>query len=270
MMPREYNNILTPTPLTNVSNYHSRNMSVHLKDKSAFNLSDFEGDTSSPFDNVELKTINDLEELAQVLKYDDKNQSSYTNNYPSSSTANSTYYANYPNQITDTMCLQQFSFVNSSNLQHLLDNKCIKDIETCKIPTCVNQSVNNDVQSNNEKEPKYNPVLNILKSLETDLHNTHIVNNKKEQLVINKSYNKDIQDDSKQILNGISCNKEQELDETYDDLPLELQELSKSISSMGFPLSRVARACKLLGNDHKKVFFFLILGCFVFDLYVFF
>ena len=35
---------------------------------SAFNLSDFEADTSSPFDNMELKTINDLEELAQVLQ----------------------------------------------------------------------------------------------------------------------------------------------------------------------------------------------------------
>lgn len=32
------------------------------------NLSDFESDTSSPFDNMELKTINDLEELASVLK----------------------------------------------------------------------------------------------------------------------------------------------------------------------------------------------------------
>lgn len=32
------------------------------------NISDFESDTSSPFDNMELKTINDLEELASVLK----------------------------------------------------------------------------------------------------------------------------------------------------------------------------------------------------------
>lgn len=34
---------------------------------SSFNYSDFENDTSSPFDNVELKTINDLDILAQVL-----------------------------------------------------------------------------------------------------------------------------------------------------------------------------------------------------------
>lgn len=32
-----------------------------------FNISDFENDTSSPFDSVELKTLNDMEELAHVL-----------------------------------------------------------------------------------------------------------------------------------------------------------------------------------------------------------
>lgn len=37
------------------------------KDVNAFNYKDFEEDTSSPFDNIELKTINDLDILAQVL-----------------------------------------------------------------------------------------------------------------------------------------------------------------------------------------------------------
>lgn len=37
------------------------------RDQSAINYSDFETDTSSPFDNVELKTINDMEVLASVL-----------------------------------------------------------------------------------------------------------------------------------------------------------------------------------------------------------
>lgn len=36
--------------------------------KNPFNYSEFESDTSSPFDNMELKIINDLEELAQVLR----------------------------------------------------------------------------------------------------------------------------------------------------------------------------------------------------------
>ncbi|XP_068622618.1 ubiquitin-associated protein 1 [Battus philenor] len=45
---------------------------------------DFENDTSSPFDNVELKTINDMELLAQVLQRDSTtncpNQGMYVNN----------------------------------------------------------------------------------------------------------------------------------------------------------------------------------------------
>ncbi|XP_046400344.1 ubiquitin-associated protein 1 [Ischnura elegans] len=56
------NSILTPTPYGPFMN--------QKKDyqQSPFNLSDFEADTSSPFDNMELKTINDMEELAHVLQ----------------------------------------------------------------------------------------------------------------------------------------------------------------------------------------------------------
>ena len=38
-----------------------------FKHSNAFNYKDFEVDTSSPFDNIELKSINDLDVLAQVL-----------------------------------------------------------------------------------------------------------------------------------------------------------------------------------------------------------
>lgn len=51
-------------------------------DKSPFNIAEFEDDTSSPFDNMELKSINDMEELARVLQ--DKNYN------PAPSTANTT------------------------------------------------------------------------------------------------------------------------------------------------------------------------------------
>lgn len=54
--------ILKPVPFTTSSNSNVQN---HSKD---FNISDFEQDTSSPFDNMELKTLNDLEELAHVLQ----------------------------------------------------------------------------------------------------------------------------------------------------------------------------------------------------------
>lgn len=40
----------------------------HYQNTDALTFKDFENDTSSPFDNVELKTINDMELLAQVLQ----------------------------------------------------------------------------------------------------------------------------------------------------------------------------------------------------------
>lgn len=46
----------------------------------SFNLSDFESDNSSPFDNMELKTINDMEVLASILTSDNIKQS-FNNNY---------------------------------------------------------------------------------------------------------------------------------------------------------------------------------------------
>lgn len=54
--------ILTPVPINASTFSQSTNYSR------SFNISDFEQDTSSPFDNMELKTINDLEELAHVLQ----------------------------------------------------------------------------------------------------------------------------------------------------------------------------------------------------------
>ncbi|KAK7789779.1 hypothetical protein R5R35_012333 [Gryllus longicercus] len=55
--------ILTPVPFSQNSNSINS-----TKSSSQFNFSDFEADTSSPFDNMELKTINEMEELAHVLQ----------------------------------------------------------------------------------------------------------------------------------------------------------------------------------------------------------
>lgn len=54
--------ILTPVPI------HASTLSQSTNYSRSFNISEFEQDTSSPFDNMELKTINDLEELAHVLQ----------------------------------------------------------------------------------------------------------------------------------------------------------------------------------------------------------
>ncbi|XP_061387207.1 putative uncharacterized protein DDB_G0275317 [Musca vetustissima] len=70
-----FHNILQPTvlsnynsPTNNTNNSIANNVnSLVQSTSSTFNYKDFEDDTSSPFDNIELKTINDLDVLAQVL-----------------------------------------------------------------------------------------------------------------------------------------------------------------------------------------------------------
>jgi hypothetical protein len=62
-LPAPQYSILTPVPITQSS--IDTNTS---KTSDTFNISDFEADTSSPFDNMELKTINEMEELAHVLQ----------------------------------------------------------------------------------------------------------------------------------------------------------------------------------------------------------
>ncbi|KAK6631290.1 hypothetical protein RUM44_005816 [Polyplax serrata] len=52
----------------------------HKPVASNFNLSDFESDNSSPFDNMELKTINDMEVLATILSTNNMEQSIHNNN----------------------------------------------------------------------------------------------------------------------------------------------------------------------------------------------
>lgn len=39
----------------------------YITTSNGLDLADFDNDTSSPFDNMELKTLNDMEELAQVF-----------------------------------------------------------------------------------------------------------------------------------------------------------------------------------------------------------
>lgn len=47
---------------------HKKSDSFGGKGKNAFDLADFEGDTSTPFELVELQTINDMDELKNVLQ----------------------------------------------------------------------------------------------------------------------------------------------------------------------------------------------------------
>lgn len=75
-----FDTILVPTviPGTDLHNLNNQMVCPYNQNFNKINYSDFENDTSSPFDNVEMKTMNDLDILAQVLNL---------NTSPSSSTS---------------------------------------------------------------------------------------------------------------------------------------------------------------------------------------
>lgn len=230
-----YSNILTPIPLKETRVNISSSNDFKSPDKSPFNISDFEADNYSPFDNLELKSINDMEELAQVLKAGDLEPPTTNFNTSTSPTLNydllgaakynytiptttsylpATYYTNgyyYPPETITNHQSASYSF-NSSNQ---IDNKYIS-------------SPSHGMRS-------FKSIPDIMKSLEKEIENTHL-DNKSPPLGIHK----------------IKSKSEESVDE-FQALPKSVQDMSKTISSMGFPLSRVARACKVIGNDQKKV-----------------
>lgn len=195
--------ILTPIPLNNSGSQ----INSGSADRSPFNISDFEADTSSPFDNMELKTLNDMEELAQVLR------SETTNNvqmYPTVQTIPShSYYNSFTEQQTNSF-----------------------------LPNYTHPIMYNGTASTPYSSYTYNPnytttthktVPDLLKALEVKLS---ITDGK-------------VEENRKRII--------EDSDDIFLSLPKNLQDLTTTISTMGFPRARVAKACQLYGDNHKKV-----------------
>lgn len=269
-----YSKILTPIPL----NTNNANKSTELKsplDRSPFNISDFEADTSSPFDNMELKSINDMEELAQVLKseeptYTTANVTQIYPVYPPVHTSLSQSHSNYTSYLTSnvqtTIPGQSEMYNNIPTQISSYDQKIYTGtngyyyVPSENIPS--SQDLNLSYPYMNFKSDIYKPVAylenskssfksvpDIMKALETEIDS--VPNDG-----VNSNYS------TRQKSNKIAERKnstpilsktKDDIEDPYNFLPRDLQELSKSVSSMGFPLARVARVCKLVGDDKKKV-----------------
>lgn len=100
---------------------HKKKDSFGGKGKNAFDISDFEGDTSTPFELVELQTINDMDELKNVLQPNalpaattETSSNSYdsTPNVPSTNTSGSSI--NLP---TNSFSSSENSLVDISGLR---------------------------------------------------------------------------------------------------------------------------------------------------------
>ncbi|CAH0553709.1 unnamed protein product [Brassicogethes aeneus] len=233
LMPTQASNILTPIPLGSQA-YTSKPI-----DKSPFNISDFEDDTSSPFDNMALKSINDLEELAQVLKTDDSTHRN-TPTFPSMQSAAqiqpsySTYTNNSQYYVPNMPYMAQTSNYSHTNGYYYDSSRSFHQ------PYLYNQ-MDNTYSNTSQDATKSYP--DIIKSLETELNNTHI-NNQKE---INETRLKKVE--AVYPKPKLKTN----VDDFFSKLPQSEQDLCRSISSMGFPPERVYRIIKLLGSDQKKV-----------------
>lgn len=188
---QSYSDILTPVPLNATE-------PLQLPDKSPFNISDFEDDTSSPFDNVEMKSINDMAELAQVLQTNNKQAYSWTTPYT------------FPAQNSLPSASYDYYYAQQPSIPHVY--------------SAYDNVAKSAVQSDAARD--------IVKALQTELDNTHLDNT---------------------VLNDKPVENHAKNENPFDSLTKEMQEMCVSISSMGFPIDRVARTCKILGNDQKKV-----------------
>uniref|UniRef100_U5EE82 Putative histone methyltransferase complex subunit ash2 n=1 Tax=Corethrella appendiculata TaxID=1370023 RepID=U5EE82_9DIPT len=348
----KFDSILTPTilPENNNDEHSQQQMQLNhinssstsdysnipkIKSLNKINYSDFENDTSSPFDNMELKTINDLAILAQVLNLNtnptecqSQNDQQQSQPQPQMNCNSTTTYDQYMNQpqtnyqymltsppqlssvtnSTNTLQLQQHE-LNSNNFY---TNYNQQQQQQYMLPIQHHQSYNNYYQhqaiattnySNynnfyyqNQNNYNYAPAavtttttttINPSLSATTNdnqqqqhqFYNNAIASN---NLETTKSKSKSVPDIVQQLNNEItdseikrirnnsqtltSCNNESKpnlqtakiSEEHFTKLSNSLQNLSKNISLMGFPLERVVRIVNKFGKDDKKIIEHLI------------
>lgn len=215
------------------------------------NLSDFESDTSSPFDNMELKTINDLEELASVLK--------------PTSVLNNTSVKNC--QSSNLFVTQNYTTpVYNNYTENYKSNEFIHNASTqCNQPVITTPTLKSNVIENKNKSvlpPVTMP--NVLLQLKADL-NTLKYN---DDLIVSTWYKITLfskinvfmfflKNDPKSLPSNLTTNGSKSptcsFSNPYRSLSPISQYLADQMHEMGFPLARAARACKIFGKDESKV-----------------
>jgi len=212
------------------------------------NISDFESDTSSPFDNMELKTINDLEELASVLKptsvlndtncqVSDFNATQYSstiyNNFPENDKSNKFLCGA---NIQTNQPISSIPMVNSDNLE----NKNVTTLPPVTMPNILLQ-LKADLNTLKYSDESPVSIISAIKC-EKKIDNYSLIfqNDPQKSLPLNIATN-----GSK----SPTCS----FPNPYRSLSPTSQCFVDKMHQMGFPISRAARACKLFGKDEFKV-----------------
>ncbi|KAL0271657.1 UNVERIFIED_CONTAM: hypothetical protein PYX00_008679 [Menopon gallinae] len=256
---------------------------------SLFNLSDFESDNSSPFDNMELKTINDMEVLASILTSDNMKQS-FNNNYNiidkelnknglAFSKGNEWHqlppngYDNYlvpgyNGSVIPTGYLDNYGPVHtvSENFQlynfelNNFSNQCGAGVPSGPAASAKQperhhlDNLIDDTSCADLKLQKANSksVPDIVSELQKELEESRERDAERRLMTIS-SGNQKLPESAKQEKKPY-----RKLSDPTSRLKPELLRLAEHISEMGFPLPRVARACAFFEGDDKKVIEFLL------------
>ncbi|CAM1330526.1 Uncharacterised protein g10311 [Pycnogonum litorale] len=269
--------MLTPLPSTTSSSTSVK--SSDASSNSTYNPADFEGDTSSPFDNMELKTINDIAELNSVFQT--LAPPSNTNTTESQRTDNHGNYANISssqpphsstafnaNNCTSSVYADGSQYVNSATVKSVASTQYFSSPRTEPFVSNAN---------NRNQVTRYSPVMvsyetyspSTQGTLRTSKSFSDLTNIGKEASgAASKSGNyvhASIATVSPQRPKSVELQNENidaysrkpevinVKDEVFAKLSAEHQLFAKHISDMGFPPARVSRIVKKLGADDKKV-----------------
>lgn len=294
--PNRFDTILTPTvvpgqilnnkftPLTchssTVNNY------LHSSDLTKINYSDFEND-GSPFDNMELKTINDLDILAQVLNStklqnisnnreeipvitneveDDSQLIEPNSNYQFSTSPNNfnlfqtnqtgfnqPEYASTFNHLNENFVpsVINHSTIPPVNYPDMSQNYYYNQTYASEYLNYGNQTTTNEQQNLPQlsaAKSKSKSVPDILKELNDELSNSEMKRTRNNSQSITSPV-----DELPNYEFGERSPTEQSNNGVFCKLSLSSQKLAKNISLMGFPLDRVSRVTQQFGSDDKKV-----------------
>ncbi|XP_014255935.1 uncharacterized protein LOC106670269 [Cimex lectularius] len=262
--------ILTPVPifLQNKTETHKEK-----KQEGAFNLSDFENDTSSPFDNIELKTINDMEELAHVLGSSNISQNhviprareslpnGFANHWQANCHNNTGYSPNSPymNNIAPTYhippTLQSHGPLHSTTSSNMIPQNytnspitraavsynlpVVNPLEDSYSPNLIDQSA--------ESKEEYDILKNLQKIIEDRKLEIQIQRPEPAQACT-----------SSLVTNNSQIEKQNEYEQQSTSLNEQERLFARNMAEMGFPYPRVARAVQYFGQDEAKVVEFLL------------
>ncbi|KAL2718788.1 ubiquitin-associated protein 1 [Vespula squamosa] len=216
VIPPPETTILTPQPLSPPAN----DLQNHVQ-ANGLDFADFDNDTSSPFDNMELKTINDMEELAQVLQ-------------PTS------------------------QWIPSAKLENIINELTIEEQSVvCEEEKEEDVNINTQSEENADKNinVKHRSVSTIVQELQRELERPSMENWKPWPDLESPDADSYSKHKHERSLVSNSVNHTNPL----SNLKGEDQKLAQHLSDMGFSLSRAARAiCDLGGEDNKKVVEYLL------------